>query len=206
MKRPDACAPVRAVDHRHAQRRIRRHAGLTVIELVLALSITGMLLTATMVALDASFRAYAAAAEEASTQAQTRMITQRLTTLVRTSTAHGPLSQNSAQRLMDSDYIELIDRKDNPLTIGYDSQKKEIWLVNGLLTQNATLPKVPLITGVAQANFTTHSRRDDDFVWVLERATMDLTVVPDQDQSLSLERGAGAAIRVIASTMPRRLN
>ena len=42
-----------------------RSAGLSLVELLVSLAITAMLLTATMVAIDASFQAYAAAAESA---------------------------------------------------------------------------------------------------------------------------------------------
>ena len=70
--------------------RHRRHRGLSLVEMLISLAITGLLLAATMVALDVSFRAYADAAEQASSQAASRMIVNRLITMIRTSTAHGP--------------------------------------------------------------------------------------------------------------------
>ena len=68
-----------------------RRAGLSLMEMLVSLSIVAVLLTATVTALDASFYAYAAAAESASTHTSARLISHRLLTLIRTSTAHGPL-------------------------------------------------------------------------------------------------------------------
>lgn len=70
---------------------VRPAAGLSIVELLISLAITAMLLTATMVAIDASFYAYASAAESASTQTTTRLAVHRLNALIRTSSAHGPL-------------------------------------------------------------------------------------------------------------------
>lgn len=195
-------------------RRRRRTAGLSLIELVLALAITGMLLTATMVALDASFKAYAAAAEEASTQAQTRMVIHRLNSLIRRSTAHGPVATRHADNPLVSDYITLLEpqrqgQTAKMLTIGYepdedDPQKGYIWLAEGWSPTEED--RKPLLTGVTAATFTTTSRQDAEGVWVLHRATVDLTAQPSPDTTLGLERGAGSAIRMIASTMPRTLD
>ena len=183
---------------------VSRHAGLSLVELILALAITSMLLTATMVALDASFKAYAAAAEEASTQTQTRMITQRLLTLIRTSTVHGPTDADYSTT--PSTFITLVDVNGDKLTVGYSSVNKELWLTQGWEADGAALTKQPLLSGVSQASFYIGRRRDNTGVWVLERATVDITVLPSPDASLAIEKGAGQAIRLIASTMPRKLD
>ncbi|MEO0604438.1 MAG: hypothetical protein AAF211_23595, partial [Myxococcota bacterium] len=59
------------------------------------MAIVAVLMVATMVAIDASFQAYASAAESASTQNTTRLVTHRVVGLVRTSQAHGPLNAGS---------------------------------------------------------------------------------------------------------------
>jgi hypothetical protein len=59
--------------------------------MLIALTIVAMLMAATMVAIDASFQAYASAAGSASTQTTARLTVYRLLRLIRTSTAHGPL-------------------------------------------------------------------------------------------------------------------
>jgi type II secretory pathway pseudopilin PulG len=183
--------------------RRRRHSGLTIIELVLALSITGMLLTATMVALDASFHAYASAAEEASTQAQTRMITQRLTSLIRTSTAMGPQGTRNSSTVK-SDYLELMDANGQEWALEYVAETKELYLIKGELTP-ANKNRQLILSDVREASFHTYSRENDAGKMIVHRATVDMTVTPPKDASLSIENGANRSIRVIASTMSRRV-
>lgn len=183
--------------------RLRRCAGLSLIELVLALAITGMLLTATMVALDASFRAYASAAEEASTQSQTRMVTHRLMNMIRTSTALGPAANRHTDNPLTSDYLEMMGADGQEWAIEYDADAQTLSLVQGN-RNNGDLPRHLLLSDVPQARFVTHSRRDDDGLWVVDRATVDFTATPPPDTTLALERGSGTPIRVIASTMPRK--
>ena len=62
----------------------------------------------------------------------------------------------------------------------------------------------PLISGVTAAQFF-RRRLNDEELWELERCTIDLTVQADEDATLALENGPAQAIRVVASTMPRKL-
>jgi hypothetical protein len=189
----------------------RRAAGLSIVELLVALTITALLLTATMLAIDASFRAYADAAEQASTQAATRMVTNRLLTLIRTSTAHGPLAADAASNppvtisgdIITSHYMELLDPNDNIVRIEYRSATQELWLIRDPGTADALAQ--PLLAGVTNASFVAKRRKDSSGVYVLERGTFDLTVQPDNDATLALENGRPQQIRIIASTKPRKL-
>jgi len=210
--------------------------GLSLIELLISLVITAMLLTATMVAIDASFAAYAAAAESASTQTTTRLVTHRLLSMIRTSTAHGPLEATpsptadwiTAQDALDaalqaahgidapaksitedgdmilSNYIELYDSRNRYIVIEYISSLNEIWVIAVDVDGNATAQ--PLLGGVSDATFFAKRRLDADGVLVLERASLDMTILADDDNSLELEAGSQSEIRVVASTMPRRLD
>ena len=191
----------------------RRCVGLSVVELLLSLAIVAMLLTATMAAIDASFRAYAAAAESASTQTATRMVVHRLLTLVRTSTAHGPLEPDGAATppvvlngdTIESNYLELIDPKGNLVRIEYDAGNQEVW-VEMTPFGGGTTERQPLLGGVTSATFHAKRRLDGDGVLVLERGSIDMTVQPDPDTTLAIEQGSAPPIRVVASTMPRRLD
>jgi len=196
-----------------------RSAGLSLVELLVSLAITAMLLTATMVAIDASFQAYAAAAETASTQTATRMVINRLLTLMRTSTAHGPLLEDPTDtppvmlmpdgNTIDSYYIEVFNQQGDHLRIEYRAVTQELWLwfdEDGDLVFEATEMQQPVLGGVTQAHFYTHRRIDKDGVLVLERGSIDLTVVADEDNTLALEGAELPPIRVIASTTPRRLD
>ncbi len=194
--------------------RTRHRRGVSLIELLLALAITAMLLTATMVAIDVCFRSYATAAEMASAQAVTRIVTHRLLTLIRTSTAHGPLVPDGSTtppvtlngQTIESHYIELLDRDDNLVRVEYDANAQELWLT---ITPNAgagTPQTHPLIGGVTNCQFYAQRRQDDNGFWVLNRGTMDLTVEPGRDATLGIENGNNTPIRMIASTMPRKLD
>ncbi len=200
----------------------RRASGLSLVELLIALAISAMLMAATMVAIDASFKAYAAAAETASTQTATRMVVNRALTLLRTSTAHGPLTLGEAQAVdsaatlsgdtITSNYIDLIDTQGRYLRIQYDATDETI---NLLYDENGDFDfddvaagddkSVPLLGGVTAANFHTLRREDAYGVLVLERGAMDFTVEPDADATLAIESEDSPPIRVIASTMPRRI-
>ena len=197
-----------------------RAAGLSLVELLISLAITAMLLTATMVAIDASFQAYAAAAETASTQTATRMVINRLLTLVRTSTAHGPLLDDPSDTppvvlladgvTLESYYIVLLNPQGDLIRIEYRdathlTNPNELWLIIDPEDGSAQQQQ-PIIGGVTDAKFYIHRRFDRDGVLVLERASIDMTVEADEDASLALEGANLPPIRVIASTTPRKLD
>ncbi len=193
---------------RHNLRSRRRSAGLSLVEMLISLAITAMLMTATVVAIDASFRAYAAAAESASTQTTTRLVVHRLLTLMRTSTAHGPLLPETDVTLsgntLTSPFIELVDPSGNLIRLEYESADQMLYVT---ITPfgGSVATKEPLLGGVTQCQFMLNRRMDDDGVWVLERGSIDFNVEPDSDTSLAIEGDAAEPMRVIASTMPRKL-
>ncbi|MFI4860889.1 MAG: type II secretion system protein J [Phycisphaerales bacterium JB063] len=199
---------------RATRRRRRRSVGLSLVELLISLTITAMLLTAVMVALDASFQAYAAAAESASTQTTTRLIVHRTLTLVRTSTAHGPLAPDSGTtppvtldgiKTIRSHYLDLIDPKGDLIRLEYRADEEMLYVSVTPFGGSVTTTE-PLLGGVTQCEFVLTRRLDDDGVWVMERGSMDFTVMPDQDTSLAIEGDNTPPVRVVASTMPRKLD
>jgi prepilin-type N-terminal cleavage/methylation domain-containing protein len=188
----------------------RRCRGLSLVEMLVSLAITALLLTATMVAIDASFKAYAVAAESASTQTSTRLVTNRLMTMIRTNYAHGPIYPDTLNGVvLDGDtvtspYMQIIDRNGDLITIEYDSVLQQLMYTRDPGT--GTITTQPIIGGVTEAEFTLKRRRDDDGVWVLERGSVDFTVQPDDDASLEIEAGNIPPVRVVASTRPRKLD
>ncbi|HEV8605963.1 MAG TPA: prepilin-type N-terminal cleavage/methylation domain-containing protein [Tepidisphaeraceae bacterium] len=67
-----------------------KRRGVGLVELLLALAISALLLTATAVAVDASFKAYSNNQEESSLLQQGRMALNRMVTSIRTSDSHAP--------------------------------------------------------------------------------------------------------------------
>lgn len=192
----------------------RGSSGLSLVEMLVALAITAALLTATMVALDASFRAYAAAAESASTQTVTRMIVNRLLAMIRTSTAHGPLSPDDAVgdpdvtfdgNDVESWFLVLQDIRGNLVRLEYRSVAEELWIEVIDTEGNTVTPFQPLLGGVTDAKFQLRRRMNRNDQWVLERATMELEIETDPDNTLALEARGSSTIRVLASSMPRRV-
>ena len=191
-----------------------RRRGLSLVEMLVALAISAMLLTATMVAIDASFKSYAVAAESASTQTSTRMVINRVLTLVRTNEAHGPLRVADALAgetvtvdgdIITSSYLQLIDGNRDTLTISYDEVNDLLMLTREPFS-GATPTTQPIIGGVTECTFKLARRLTNDGVLVLERGSIDFTVEADDDASLDVEVGDIPPVRVIASTKPRRLN
>jgi len=200
---------------RHSRSRARCR-GLSLVELLISLAITSMLLTATMVAIGASFQAYAAAAETASKQTATRMVTHRLLTLMRTSTAHGPLEPSSSTdwpvttvngdaNMLESKHIELIDDAGNFVRVEYRADEQELWVITepyGTSDEQAH----PLLGGVTDCKFHVRRRIDEHGVLVLERGSVQLQVERDEDNTLALETSSNTTIHIIASTRPRKLD
>ncbi len=188
----------------------RRRRGLSLVEMLVSLAITAMLLTATMVAIDASFHAYAVAAESASTQTATRMVTNRLLALIRNSYAHDPVQPDGLDGVtlrgntLTSPYITVVNQYGDIITITHDPTNERLMYTVEPASGGTTTTQ-PILGGVTDAVFTLTRRRDNDGVWVIERGNVDFTVQPDDDASLDLESGDIPAVRVIASTKPRKL-
>jgi len=188
----------------------RRCGGLSLIEMMVSLAISAMLLTATAVAIDTSFTAYAIAAESASTQTSTRMVVNRLLSLIRTSTAHDPILEDIPNgvtlsgNIITSPYLTLTEADGDFITITWNSVTQELLLTHDPGT--GTIVTQPILGGVSDCKFQLARRRDNDGVWVLERASIDFTVEPDDDASLAIEAANVPSVRVVASTKPRRVN
>lgn len=195
----------------------RRMAGLSLVELLISLAITALLLTATMVAIDASFKAYAAAVETASTQTTSRMVVSRVLTMIRTSTAHGPMEPNPAgdppviltdQNMLESEFIELIDQRGNLVRIEYRPDEQQLWA--SITPPGGQTVSQPLLGGVTYCRFHLHRRLDENFngelTWVLVRGSIDMTVEASDDATLAIEGDRLPPMRVVATTMPRKLN
>ena len=181
----------------HARRR-----GFNLIEVLIALAITATLLTATLAALDASFRAYQATTEEVSTQSIGRIVMHRMLTLIRTGTEFGPFPSDPRVTTIQSDFIQFQTQNEEVVTISWDRNSKQLLyelegqapleLLDGVVgTTNAE--------GILQSPFTLSYEKGRR----LYRATIDLTVEPNDVIQLDIEGDRARTIRLVGSAMPR---
>lgn len=198
--------------HRSTASLARR--GFSMIEVLISLAITSTLLTATMAALNTSFKGYQVTSEGASTNVVARIVMQRLTAMIRTGDSFGPYPVNPILTPeIESDYIEFVSYRD-PST-GTERVTRlerrdatgaegpyQLWyivttFVNGSYQDEDT---APLLSGLNDVNFV----MEFDVGPRLKRATVDLIIQPDDLQDLTVGASMDApTIRLVASASPR---
>ena len=186
-----------------SRRRDNRRRGFNLIEMLVALAITAALLTATMVALDASFKAYQKTTEVASTHTIGRLTIHRILGMIRTGDEFGPFPINPNTTTVQSDTIEFIAASGQQITLEWIDDL----LTGGALYVNIDGDSYRLLEGVTQLD------EDGDHIYPftlefekgrkLFRATIDLTIVPDDMMGVDIEGVNTDVIRLVASAMPR---
>ncbi len=199
-------------------RSCKARAGFSLAEVLIALAITGTLLTATLGALDASFKSYKVTTESASTNVISRMVIQRLMSMIRNGVEFGPYPVDvldSAQNPLTTESIEFVTfddgytRKvvliDSRATDDKSLGPNQLWytqttFVNGTISVQEARP---LLSGVAQVRFVL----EYDVGPRLARATCDLTIKPNDYQDASFGSDMTAPmIRLVSTVAPRRLD
>ncbi len=184
--------------------------GFNLIEMLIALAITATLLAAVMVALHASFMAYQSTTELASTHTIGRLVMHRMLTLIRTGQEFGPFPINPQDSVVASTEIEFLTPGGNLVRLEWVEtaagptypQANALYAV----INNGT-PRVMLEGVVPQED-------DDGFPVLpftleyelgrtLHRATIDITIVPDDNMSVDIDGDNQQQIRLVASAMPR---
>lgn len=182
-------------------RRLRRghRRGFNLIELLIALAITAALLSATMMALRASFMAYQSTTEVASTHTISRLVMHRMLALLRTGQDFGPLPLTPLDSIVDSNYIEFFTNNGQLITLDWVDADDTLYVV--LTDENGLETPYPLLEGVTSCNFTL----EYELGYKLHRATIDMTIVPDDNMSVDLDGDNQLVIRLVASAMPRMI-
>ncbi|MCH8315896.1 MAG: prepilin-type N-terminal cleavage/methylation domain-containing protein [Planctomycetes bacterium] len=182
-------------------RRLRRghRRGFNLIELLIALAITAALLSATMMALRASFMAYQSTTEVASTHTISRLVMHRMLALLRTGQDFGPLPLSPLDSIVDSNYIEFFTDNGQLVTLDWVDVDDTLYVV--LTDENGVETPYPLLEGVTSCNFTL----EYELGYKLHRATIDMTIVPDDNMSVDLDGDNQLVIRLVASAMPRMI-
>jgi prepilin-type N-terminal cleavage/methylation domain-containing protein len=187
-------------------RRSRR--GFNLVELLIALGITAALLTATLVALNASFMAYQSTTEVASTHTIGRLTIHRVLAMVRTGKDFGPFPENPLDSIVSSDFFEFMTADGQVLSLDFVEADEALYVTitdpdTGDETQHLLLEGVLRQLdedGEPVAPFTLQYAKGRN----LYRATIDLMIRPDDNMSLDIEgNNDDQQIRLVASAMPR---
>lgn len=189
--------------------------------MLIALTISAMLLTATLGALDASWRSYKITTESASTHVVSRIVISRILGMIRTGTEFGPYpadvlnpaenpvpDNHAIEFLAESDrlagntsIITRIERRDTANQPGM----YELWYVR---LDNSSDPALviderPMLRNVREALFILEYAPGPR----LRRATVDLTIQPNDDADMNTNIGSDTpAIRLVASAVPKQLD
>ena len=197
--------------------RPRGRGGFNLIEMLIAMAITSALLSATMVALDASFMAYQTTTEVASTHTISRLAMLRMMTLIRTGQEFGPFPINPQDSIVESTEIEFLTPTGQLVRIEWfetpdadHAVGNALYVAVGNLVGNVVVWEDPqlLLEGVIPA-FDEFNLQiapftlEYEFGRKLYRATVDITIVPDDNMSVELDGNNQQEIRLVASAMPR---
>ena len=182
--------------------------GLTFIELLIALAISAVLLTATAVCVDASFRAYQINQEQSTLVQRARIALTRMTTVIRTTADHAPDSPlpaslfASGQTVTDTG-IDLFDDTATETIFRYDAPNQRVLAIVGGKT-------FELLDGVQSFQIKLEPMRSPTSIrtgggWdLLMRATILMTIRASADSNTATETTGTQTIAMSASVMPRR--
>ncbi len=203
---------------RSVQRRksVPSRGGFSLIEVLISLVITSTLLTATMSALDASFKSYKITTEGASTNVVARIVMQRVTTMVRTGESFGPYPANAITTPnIESTWMEFISFRDPISGVhrvtrlerrdGATAGIFELWYVVSTFTNDVfdSSSEAPLLVGLNKVQFD----MEYDVGPQLKRVTIDLIIQPDDIQDVAIGSSLEVpTIRLVASASPRQFD
>jgi prepilin-type N-terminal cleavage/methylation domain-containing protein len=193
----------------------RARRAFSIVELLVALTISATLLAATLQAFDASWRSYKQTTNSASTHVVSRIVVHRVLSMIRTGSDFSPvpadvldIAQNpltstfmefraDADRRGNTDIWTRLERRDSPSVPG----TFELWyvLIDRSGGADAILQQRPLLTNVRQVAFILQYDRGPR----LRLATLDLTVQPGDDADMRIGVGNDApTLRMVASASP----
>ena len=219
---------------RPTRRRLHRLPGFSLIEMQIALAISALLLTATLVSLDTMFKGYEINADSASSHVVTRIAVNRMMSLVRGGTDFGPMPLDvldNTQNPLVSDYIEFVSLRDDDGVAQTVTRIEYRYPNVGALHQtwgigeaqpdlefeptgsgDLWLVQIHVASGSQSEYLLLREVRSARFTMAydvgpsLVRATIDVTVEPAMPEDVKLESDAPPqVIRVVASAMPRRI-
>jgi len=185
-----------------------RARGLGLIELLVTLAITAALLSATAFAVNAAISAYSVNATQSDTLHRTRISLERLSTYVRTSTAHAPFTPGLATQFshgttVTDTGISLFDTNDVELSFHYDADAGQL-----IVTENGT--DHVLLRGVQRFTVSMEPMRSAASIKAgggfdqLRRATFTLTVSFANAEAGAKQTDTAETITLSTAVVPRK--
>ncbi|MFN4242930.1 MAG: prepilin-type N-terminal cleavage/methylation domain-containing protein [Tepidisphaerales bacterium] len=193
-----------------------RRRGLGLVELLISLAITAALLTATAIALDASFRAYRTNQELGDLTQRARLAMHRMLTEIRATQDHEPapgdLAVFRSGIVVDTTAIRIYTDPDNAIEYRHEGSRivrQTFRRVGGAWTSE---PARALLDGVAPGNFTVtmepqrsaRAARAGLPFDQLRRATIRMTVQQANPQTTRSEMAGNQSVSLVSSVVPRR--
>ncbi len=187
---------------------IRGRRGLGMVELMVSLAITSALLTATAVAVNASFKAYEINEEQSSLIQRSRIAMNHVLSVIRTCQAHSPdttalATQFSSGLVVTDTGIDMYNASNSLIIFRYDSPNQRLLAItNGsvyTMAEGVTAFQVKMEPMRSLQSVKTGGPWD-----LLMRASVQITVKTNSKTSLSGETTGKQVVTLSGATMPRR--
>ncbi len=192
---------------RSRTRSVRRR-GVGLAELLVCIAITAGLLTAAAVAIDASLKAYSINQVQSDSMHRARLALHRLSTYIRTSTEHSPITEALAEDFSEGQTvtdtgIALFDEHGEELAFRYDSEAGQL-IIRENDTDHVLLRGVTAFNiGMKPVRSTTSIKTGGGFD-LLSRATITMTI-RFQDGGVGTQNvEASRTVTLSTSATPRR--
>jgi len=197
-----------------SNRTLKSRRAFSMVEVLISLTISATLLTATLAALNASFIGYKVTTEGASTNVVARIVMQRLTAMIRTGDSFGPYPVNPILTPeLESEWIEFVSYRDPSTSTervtrlerrdgANGSGPYELWYIVTTYVNGAwdNEDEAPLLVNLNDVIFSMQY----DVGPKLKRVTVDLIIQPDDLQDVAIGSHLEApTVRLVASAAPR---
>ncbi len=182
----------------------RRSArAFSILEILIALAISVVLLTATMMALRASFETYRRSAERVSANVAGRLIIERAQMMIRGGVDFVPLPAGPGGGVLESDFLSIQSASGTWTTLRWDQLTETIRWEDGVdswsMLDGVSQNIAGGITPLSPFRLTFRDGR-----W-LTHATIDLVVSADGITGTDLDMEDVPEMRFVGSAMPRRV-
>jgi prepilin-type N-terminal cleavage/methylation domain-containing protein len=178
-----------------------RNRGFSILEMLIALSISVVLLTATMMALRASFETYRRSAQRVSANVSGRLVIERAQMMIRGGVDFLPLPVGPTDAVLESDYLSIQAADGTWTTLRWNQADASLdwedgvdsWpMMDGVIqsVSGQVMPQQPFRLTYRDGRWLTH-------------ATIDLIVVAHAVTATDLDIEEVPEIRFVGSAMPR---